>query len=249
VAAVALWLLGYPEQARGQQHAAHALAQEIAHPPSLAFTLMLTAMAHLLRQEVHAAHAQAEALIALATEQEFAFFRAIGSLLRERTRARLDQGGEHSRRMRQELLAVRETGTALWEPYGLALLAEVYAHEGQVEAGRATLAEALAAAHATGERWAEAEIYRLQGEWLLRSPCPDMHQAETCFQQSLVVARHQQAKAWELRTAMSLSRLWQQQGKRREAYDLLVAVYGWFTEGFDTADLQETRAQLEDLVK
>jgi predicted ATPase len=247
VAAVALWLLGYPEQALWQQHAAHTLAQEVAHPPSLAFTRMLAAIAHQLRREVQAAHAQAEALIALATEQGFAFFRAIGGILRERTQIVLGHEGEHSSQMRQELLAVRETGTVLWEPYVLALLAEVYAQEGQVEVGRATLAEALAAAHATGERWGEAELYRLQGEWLLMPPCPDMHQAETCFQQSLAVARHQQAKAWELRTALSLSRLWQQQGKRLEACELLAPIYEWFTEGFETADLQEARALLEEL--
>jgi len=247
VAAVALWLLGYPDQALGQQHAAHTLAQEVAHPPSLAFTRMLTTMAHLLRREVHAAYAQAEALLALATEQGVAFFLALGSLLRGRARTVLGQGGEHSGQMRQDLLALRETGAALWEPYLLALVAEAYAHEGQAEAGRATLAEALAAAQATGERWGEAELYRLQGEWLLRPPGSDTPQAETCFQQSLAVARHQQAKSWELRAALSLSRLWQQQGKRLEAYELLAPVYGWFTEGFDTADLQEAKALLEEL--
>jgi predicted ATPase len=247
VAAVALWLLGYPDQALGQQHAAQTLAQEVAHPPSLAFTRMLTAMAHLLRREAHAAHEQAEALLALATEQGFAFFLALGSLLRGRARTALGQGGEHSGQMRQDLLALRETGTVLWEPYLLALVAEAYAHEGQVEAGRTTLAEALAAAQATGERWGEAELYRLQGEWLLRPPGLDTPQAETCFQQSLAVARHQQAKSWELRAALSLSRLWQQQGKRLEAYELLAPVYGWFTEGFDTADLQEAKALLEEL--
>jgi len=170
VAAVALWLLGYPDQALGQQHAAHTLAQEVAHPPSLAFTRMLTTMAHLLRREAHAAYEQAEALLALATEQGFAFFLALGSLLRGGARTALGQGGEHSGQMRQDLLALRETGAALWEPYLLALVAEAYAHEGQAEAGRATLPEALAAAQATGERWGEAELYRLQGEWLLRPP-------------------------------------------------------------------------------
>ena len=129
----------------------------------------------------------------------------------------------------------------------LALLAEAYAQVGQVEAGHATLAEALAAAHATGECWGEAELYRLQGEWLLRPPCPDTHQAETCFQQSLAVARRQQAKSWELRVAMSLSRLWKQQGRQGEARELLTPIYGWFTEGFDTADLQDVKALLDGL--
>jgi predicted ATPase/class 3 adenylate cyclase len=247
VAAVALWLLGYPDQALWQQHAAYTLAQEVAHPPSLAFTRMLTAIAHLLRREAHAAHEQAEALRALATEQGFALFEAMGGILRGGTRTALGQGGEHSGQICQDLAAVRETGTALWEPYFLALLAEAYQHEGQVEAGLATLAEALAAAQATGERWGEAELYRLRGELLLMPPCHDIPQAETCFQQALTLARGQQAKSWELRAAVSLARLWQQQSKRDEAHALLMPAYGWFTEGFDMADLQEARAVLEEL--
>jgi predicted ATPase len=92
-----------------------------------------------------------------------------------------------------------------------------------------------------------AEAYRLQGALLLRQAIPDAVEAEACFQQALTLARRQQAKSWELRAAMSLSRLWQQQGKRQEVHDLLVPIYGWFTEGFDTADLQEAQALLEDL--
>jgi predicted ATPase len=142
---------------------------------------------------------------------------------------------------------VRATGAALWGPSVLALRAEADAHEGQVEAGRAARTEALATAQATGERWGEAALYRLQGEWLLMPPCHDAHQAETCFQRALVMARRQQAKSWELRVAMSLSRLLQQQGKCTAACELLAPVYGWFTEGFDTADLQEAKALLDAL--
>ena len=101
---------------------------------------------------------------------------------------------------------------------------------------------------ATGEGWGEAELYRLRGELLLPAPGQDAHQAETCFQQALVMARQHQAKAWELRAAVSLARLWQQQGQPDEAHALLMPVYGWFTEGFDTADLQEARVLLEELV-
>jgi predicted ATPase len=142
---------------------------------------------------------------------------------------------------------VRATGTALWEPYFLALLAEAYGQEGQIEAGLAALSEALAAVQATGERWGEAELYRLRGELLLLPPCRDAHQAETCFQQALAVARQQQAKSWELRAAVSLARLWQKQGKQDEVRALLMPVYGWFTEGLETADLQEARVLLEAL--
>jgi predicted ATPase len=247
VAAVALWLLGYPDQALRQQQAAHTLAQEVAHPPSLAFTRMLAAIALQLRRETHAAHEQAEALIALATEQGFALFRAIGGILRGATRAELGQREEQIGQIRQDLAAVRGTGSALWEPYFLALLADVYAQAGQVEAGLAVLAEALAAAQATGERWAEAELCRLRGSLLLQQTETPQAEAETWLRRALDVARRQEAKSLELRAAMSLSRFRHQQGKRKEAHDLLAEVYAWFTEGFDTADLQEAKALLEEL--
>jgi predicted ATPase len=142
---------------------------------------------------------------------------------------------------------VRETGSALWEPYFLALLADVYAQEGQVEEGLATLAEALSAAQATGERWVEAELYRLRGSLLLRQAGTPQAEVETWLQRALDVASRQEAKSLELRAAMSLSRLWHQQGKRQKAHDLLAEVYAWFTEGFDSADLQEAKALLDEL--
>jgi hypothetical protein len=127
------------------------------------------------------------------------------------------------------------------------LLADVYAQEGQVEEGLATLAEALAAAQTTGERWGEAELYRLRASLLLRQTGTPQAEVETWLQQALDVARRQEAKSLELRAAMSLSRLWHQEGKRQEAHDLLAVVYAWFTEGFGTADLQEAKALLEEL--
>src|SRR5262249_36022780 len=131
----------------------------------------------------------------------------------------------------------------------LALLAEAYGRAGQAEEGLRLLAEALAHVDTTGERYYAAEVYRLKGELLLRQAIPDEAQAETCWHQALDIARHQQTRSWELRAATSVARLWQQQGKRAEAYALLAPVYGWFTEGFDTADLQEARALLEELGK
>jgi predicted ATPase len=122
-------------------------------------------------------------------------------------------------------------------------------HAGQVAEGLCLLAEALEALEINAQGDMRAEAHRLQGELLLRQPTPDMVQAETCFQQSLTIARRQQAKSWELRTALSLSRLWQQQGKRAAAYELLAPIYGWFTEGFGTADLQEAKALLEALAR
>jgi predicted ATPase len=129
----------------------------------------------------------------------------------------------------------------------LACLAEAYGGIGQAEEGLRLLAEALAWVDTAGLRYYEAEVYRIKGELLLQQAIPDMPQAEACFQQASAIARRQQDKSWELRAAMSLSRLWQRQGLRDEARELLAPTYGWFTEGFDTADLQEARALLEDL--
>jgi predicted ATPase len=126
-------------------------------------------------------------------------------------------------------------------------LAEASGQAGQPEAGLTALAEAGTLVEATDERWWEAEVYRLQGALLLQLPLPDVGQAEACFQQALDVARRQQAKALELHAALSLARLWQDQGKRAAARQLLAEIYGWFTEGFDTPDLQETKALLNEL--
>jgi predicted ATPase len=246
-AAVALWLLGYPDRALRELRAAQTLAQDLAHPSSLAFGRMLTAIAYQLRREPDAAHEQAEALIALAAEQGFALFRAIGGVLRGATRTVPGQREEQVGQIRRDLAAMRETGSAVWEPYFLGLLADVYAQEGQVEAGLATLDEALATAQSTGQCMVEAELHRLRGSVLLRQPGAADAEVETCFQRALDVARRQEARSLELRAAMSLGRLWHQQGRRQEAHDQLASVYAWFTEGLETADLREARALLEEL--
>ncbi len=149
--------------------------------------------------------------------------------------------------IRQGLAASQAIGTVRDRPYHLALLAEVSAQVGQTTEGLEALAEALVTLPKSGARWWEAELYRLRGELLLQHAVAQPGEAEACFQQALAVARRQQAKSLELRAAMSLARLWQHQGKRTEAHQLLAEVYGWFTEGFDTADLQEAKALLEAL--
>jgi predicted ATPase len=149
--------------------------------------------------------------------------------------------------VRQGLAAYRATGAEVAQSYWLALLAEAYMEGGHAEEGLKILAEALAAVRQHGERFYEAELCRLRGEPLLTGSAAQHAEAEACFHQALAIARHQQAKSLELRAAMSLSQLWQHQGKRAEARQLLGEVYGWFTEGFDTADLQEARALLEEL--
>src|SRR5262245_55349348 len=149
----------------------------------------------------------------------------------------------------QGLAAVLATGNSLSRPFCLVLLAEAAGQVGQVEQGLHLLAEALTTFEASRRGDMLTEAYRLQGEFLLQQATPDAAQGAACFQQALAVARRQQAKSWELRAAMSLCRLWQQQGKRTEAYELLAPIYGWFTEGFDTPDLQEAKVLLEALAE
>jgi predicted ATPase len=193
----------------------------------------------------------------LAVEQGFAEELAWGTLLWGWALAEQGQIAEGMAQMRQGLAAYRATGSEVTRPYWLALLAEAYGKIGQRAEGLTLLAEALAAAHRTGERWCEAELYRLKGELTLQSTLQGTTstvqspkaEAEGYFQKAIDIARRQQAKSLELRAAMSLSRLWQQQGKRDEARELLAPVYGWFTEGFDTADLQEARTLLAELAR
>jgi predicted ATPase len=149
--------------------------------------------------------------------------------------------------MCQGIAALQATGAEAHRLYFLALLAEAHAKVGQAEVGLTVLAEALAAVEKTAQRAHEPELHLLKGELLLRQAVPDVPQAEASFQEALTVARQQQAKSLELRAAMILSRLWQRQEKRAEARELLAPVYHWFTEGFDTDDLQEAKALLEEL--
>jgi predicted ATPase len=241
----ALWLLGYPDQALQRSHEALALAQELSHPASLAFAQDFAAMVYQLRREGQAAQKQAEAVMAHATGQGFPFRFAQGMMLYGWALAQQGQGEVGIAQICQGLVTHRATGAELARPYYLALLAEAYGARGQPEEGLRVLAEALAAVEKTEERFYEAELYRLRGELLQAAGSGD--EAEVWLQRALDVARRQQAKSLELRAAMSLARLWQQQGKRDEAHDLLAPVYHWFTEGFDTADLQEAKALLDAL--
>jgi class 3 adenylate cyclase/predicted ATPase len=243
----ALWVLGYPAQALVSLHDALALARELAHPFSLAFARCWAAMVLQFCRAVPAMHEQTEAAVTLATEQGFLFYVAVGMSLRGWALTMQGQGMEGMAQIRQGIAAVRATQTALFVPYFSALLADVCEHLGHTEDGLQALAEAHTLVEQQEERWWEAEIYRLRGVLLLRQPGTPQAEAETWLQRALDVARRQEAKSLELRAAMSLTRLWQQQGKRTEARELLAPVYGWFTEGFDTADLQEARALLEEV--
>jgi predicted ATPase len=241
------WLLGYPEQALTRSHEAVTLAQELSHPHSLASALDYAAFVHCYRREAHATQERAEAGMALASEKGFPQFVALGMIMRGWALAVQGQGEEGIAQLHQGLATYRAAGAEISRSRDLGLLAEAYGEAGQTEAGLTVLAEALAVVDNTGERHWEAELYRLKGKLLLARSAEKHPEAATCFHQALDIARQQQAKSLELRAALSLSRLWQQQGKRVEVRDLLAPIYGWFTEGFDTADLREAKALLEAL--
>jgi predicted ATPase len=244
---VTLWWLGYPDQALRRSHEGLTLARELAHLYSRAVALLFATILHQLRWEEQLTQERAEELIALSGEHEFPQLLAGGRLLQGWALAEQGRGEEGMAQMRQGLAAWHATGAKVIRPYGLALLAAASAKAGRREEGLTLLAEALAVINDTGERRWEAELYRLQGELLLARATGQDTEAETCFRQALDIARRQQAKSWELRAAMSLARLWQRRGKRADAHTLLASVYHWFTEGFDTADLQEAKALLEAL--
>ena len=253
-AAWVLCLLGYPDQAMKRIHDALTLAQELAHPFSLAGALFCAAVVHQLRREGGAAQERAEAAITLSTEQGFPFFLTMGTILRGWALAEQGQLEEGISQMRRGLVAYRATGAEWVRPHYLALLAEAYGKRGQAEEGLTVLADALAVLDNRGERRWEAELYRLKGELLLMQGEDESDtsaglstRVEGCFRQAIDVARSQSAKSLELQAMMSLSCLWQQQGKPEEARKLLAEIYGWFTEGFGTADLREAQALLKAL--
>jgi predicted ATPase len=261
--ALALWHLGYPAQARERIQAALALARELDHPFSLAGALGIAAWVYQYCHDGYALQACTEEVLPLSTEHGFPLFLALGTLLRGWALAELGQQEEGISHIRQGLAAWRATGAELSVPYYLALLAEAYGQMGQPDEGLSVLAAALEAAHSTEERFYEAELCRLKGELTLaqssvqslessvQNPQPATRnpqlEVEECFQKAIEIARRQQAKSLELRAVMSLSRLWQQEGKTAEARRRLAEIYAWFTEGFDTPDLREARRLLEEL--
>lgn len=191
--------------------------------------------------------AHAEEAMALSTEQGFAFWGAWGTILRGRTLAEQGHADAGMVQMQRGLVAYEATGATVFRPAFLALLAEMYGQVGQYKAGLATLTEALQLVDKTGECWYEPELHRLRGELMLHQSAQHQEAVESCFHQAIAIARQQGAKSMELRAALSLSRLWQQQDKQDTARALLTPIYGWFSEGFHTADLQEAKALLEAL--
>jgi len=245
--AVILWYLGYPDQALKRIHDALTLAQEMSHYFSLVLALIGAAWVHQCRREAQAAQECAESAITLSTEQGFAFYLAWGTSQRGWALGQQGQVEEGIAQMEQGLTAYRATGAEWLRSCFLVLLAEVHAKVGQPEAGLTVLAEGLAVLNKTGERISEAELYRLKGDLLLDLSEENQTEVEASFRRAIDIARRLSAKSLELRAVMSLSRLWQKQGKQEEARPMLAEIYGWFTEGFDTADLKEAKELLQEV--
>jgi predicted ATPase len=273
-AALAQWLLGYPDQALKTIYEAHPLVQEMAVPIAQAGVSLLTAFVHRARQEVQVAREKAEVTIALAMEHGNPLYYAEGTFVRGWALAEQGQIQEGLEQMRQGIAVFRAAGAAIGLSDHMAALVEPSLKIGQAEEAFTALAEAFAIADKNGERIVEAELYRLKGVLTLQGanqmnsrrvgnahqsmsnaeavPVGCAHpteesEAEACFRKAIDISRKQQAKSLELRAVMSLSRLWQQQGKKTEAHQMLAEIYNWFTEGFDTRDSQEAKALLAEL--
>jgi len=242
-----LWALGYPEQALRSSEEALRLAEETSHSHTHAQALSLAAAFHLDRRDVEETESLARKAVALATEHDFPYWQATGCLWWGWALVQRGETGEGLERIRQSLAHFRAKDSVQTIPHALILLAEVHGQVGDPSKGLEALAEALVVLERTSERRREAEIHRLRGELLLLLPGPRQGDAEACFERALAVADEQSARMWGLRAATSLARLWRDQGRRGEARDLLAPLYSWFTEGFDTADLKDAKALLEEL--
>jgi predicted ATPase len=247
--AVALWLLGYPDQAVQRSREAVAVGGQLGQPTTLALAQYFAALVRQYRREAPAVQESAEATMAVATEHGLSFWLACGLLMSGWALAEQGACAQGIAQLREGLTAFMATGGKSHRTYHLALLAEALRREGKIEDGLGVLDEALVLMDATNECFHGAELHRLHGEFLLRQGTGEVawREAEACFCQAVAVARGQQARSFELRAVMSLSRLYQQQGRQAEARALLAQTYGWFTEGFDTPDLLEAKTLLEQL--
>ena len=240
-----LFCLGFPDQALARGRAAIADARRLAHPASLATSLAYGIRLLSLVGDNPVLCDWADQLVALGTEQGFPLYRALGSIFRGSASVKNDEVADGRSLLCSGLTAFRATEAELWIPHFVALLAEACEAAGQIEEALSLLDDALQIVERTGERWFAAELNRHKGQLLLRQGHTEA--AEEFYRKALRIAQEQEAKLWELRAAVSLTRLRYDQGRRSEARDLLAPVYGWFIEGFDTPDLRRARALLNDL--
>jgi predicted ATPase len=244
---VARWLLGYPEAALADIDHALRDAREIGHAANLIYALVVTALTHIHCGNYAAAEAQTDELVALVDEKGASSWRWVGMMNHGCVLAMTDNASNAVQSITSGLATYRSTGATLWVPLFLSYLALAHAKLREYEDAWRRMGEAMTAVESTKERWYEAEVNRMAGETALMSPGRNTAKAEAYFERALTIARQQQAKSWELRAATSMARLWRDQGKRDEARDLLAPVYGWFTEGFDTLDLKQAKALLDEL--
>jgi predicted ATPase len=242
---IVLFCCGFPDQAFARSNAAIAEARRQAHPPTLAMSLAFAARLHSLGGDNAALGERVGQLIAVVTEQSFPFWRALGTIHHGWLKVRNGDVAEGMSLLRDGSAAHRATGAAILTPYHVALLAEACEVAGQIEDASVLLDDALQIIEQTGERWFAAELNRHKGQLLLRQG--HSKDAEESYRKALSIAREQEAKLWELRAAVSLARLRRDQGRRAEARDLLAPIYGWFAEGFNTADLKDAKAVLDEL--
>ena len=242
---IVLFCLGFPDEALARSSAAIAEARRLAHTPSLAGSLSLGALLLSLLGNYAVLGEWAGQLVAMATEQGFPVWRAWGAIFRGWIKVKNFDVTEGMSLLRSGLAAYRATSAVQWIPHYSALLASACETAGQVEESVTLLDDALQVVERTGERWFEAELNRHKGRLLLRREHPGA--AEELYRKALRIAEEQGAKLWELRAAASLARLRRNQGRHAEARKLLAPIYGWFTEGFETPDLKEAKALLDDL--
>jgi predicted ATPase len=243
----ALWLLGYPEAALTNAEHSVENAREIGQAVTLMLALFHASVTRMLRGDYTAANTETDELLALADAKTAPQWKALGMLNKGCLLALTGKTSDAVQAIDSGLAAQRATGATTWRPQYLSFLGIAYAELDQFTDARRCLGEAMNIMETSNERLEEAEVNRIAGEIALKSPERDTAKAEAYFKHALSVARAQQAKSWELRAAMSMARLWRDQGKRHEARDLLAPVYGWFTEGFDTLDLKEAKALLDEL--
>jgi predicted ATPase len=244
---LALWSLGYPEAALRDADDAIRNAREMGQAATLMYALSTASSMYIFCGYYAAADALADELVTLADETGALWWKATGMMRRGCVLAFKGKVSEAARMMTSGITAWRSTGATLWMPDNLSLLAKASADLDQFEDAWRCIGEAMTTVETTKEKWWEAEVNRTAGEIALKSPEPDAAKAEACFERALIIARAQQAKSWELRAAMSIARLWRDQGKPQQARELLAPFYGWFTEGFDTLDLKQAKALLDEL--